>query len=166
MATKRRRQGKRARGRKGTAGQRPARPRRTSKRAGSRSGAREARREEFPRLVAAEPHTETRVSEWLEHGTAGESPPGGGGVPGFARQAAESSASAAAEGIRRTEAAEAELQRRREEMERARQANGEERIPALSAIGIELAIGAMRLARTIATAPLRIGLAFLRPREE
>lgn len=42
---------------------------------------------------------------------------------------------------------------------------GERNVPGLPALAIELAIGAMRLTRRIATAPLRLGLALLRPRE-
>jgi hypothetical protein len=69
----------------------------------------------------------------------------------------------------RTMEAASELSRHREEREaafrtRAREGTTSE-FPTLADIAIELALGALRLARTIATAPLRLALAFLRPRE-
>jgi hypothetical protein len=82
---------------------------------------------------------------------------GGGGVPGFARLGG--GGDAAAQGVWRR------LEGENGRAPREVGANGAEQLPGLSAIGVELALGALRLARTIATAPLRIGLAFLRSRE-
>jgi hypothetical protein len=163
MATKQRRAGNRTTGRKRTAGRRRQGARRAPSRRGARSGARQAQRGEVARLVQVAPEPRRDDNDTGEQ-AAEPTPMWGTGVPGFARQVADAAESGAVEAVRRTEAAEAELARRREEAE-AYRANGEEGFPGLSAIGIELALGAMRLARTIATAPLRIGLAFLRPRE-
>jgi hypothetical protein len=86
---------------------------------------------------------------------------GRAGVPGYARLVAEEDEAEA----RRAEA-QGELSRRREEAERdAARAQRPEEIPGLGGIGVALAIAAVRLARTLVTAPLRIALAFLRPRE-
>jgi hypothetical protein len=88
-------------------------------------------------------------------------PAGGAGVPGYARLIAGADEARATRGE-----AQAELSRRREEAEReAARAERPEEIPGLGGIVVELAIGALRLARTILTAPLRLVLAFLRPRE-
>jgi hypothetical protein len=38
-------------------------------------------------------------------------------------------------------------------------------VPRLSEIALEIALGALRLARTLLTAPLRLAIALLRPRE-
>jgi hypothetical protein len=78
------------------------------------------------------------------------------------REAREHAGKAGDAVVARAEEAQAELSRRREEHER-REAGGE--VPGLSEVGIEIAIGALRLARTILTAPLRLVLAFLRARE-
>jgi hypothetical protein len=88
-------------------------------------------------------------------------PAGGGGVPGYARLIAADEARAT------REEAQAELSRRREDAERAAAAYADrpEEIPTLGGVGLELTIAALRLARTLVTAPVRIGLAFLRPRE-
>jgi hypothetical protein len=61
--------------------------------------------------------------------------------------------------------AQSELSRRREEQETAYRQEQPSEFPGLSAIAIEIAIGALRLARTIVTAPFRLTLAFLRGRE-
>jgi hypothetical protein len=45
----------------------------------------------------------------------------------------------------------------------ARRAEAQRDLPGVGAIALEIALGALRLARTLLTAPLRIGLAFLRP---
>jgi hypothetical protein len=82
------------------------------------------------------------------------------GIPGYARLVSEVKETQA--DARRREQAEAELARRREAAERDAVTEPGVDVPDLRQIGIELAIGAMRLARTVATAPLRIGLAFLR----
>ena len=68
----------------------------------------------------------------------------------------------------RVHAASVGLGRRREHAEaegRRVEAEAESELGGASAIAVELAIGALRLVRTIATAPLRIGLAFLRARD-
>jgi hypothetical protein len=57
----------------------------------------------------------------------------------------------------------AELARWRAEVEAARRAEAGRDLPGFGEIAVEIAIGALRLARTLLTAPLRIGLAFLRP---
>jgi hypothetical protein len=70
-----------------------------------------------------------------------------------------------AQGALRTGPAEAaaQLRKHREEMEEAaRDREASRELPGAASIGLELAIGALRLVRTMATAPLRIGLAFLR----
>lgn len=57
----------------------------------------------------------------------------------------------------------AQLRRHREEMEEAARAREVAReLPGAASLGLELAVGALRLVRTMATAPLRIGLALLR----
>ena len=67
---------------------------------------------------------------------------------------------------RRTEAASRELSLRREEREAEARPRDEERIlPGAASMGLELAVGALRLVGAMVTAPVRIGLAFLRPRE-
>ncbi len=93
-----------------------------------------------------------------------------GQAAGALREGAESElsrrrAAAEAEMSRRRNEAEAELARRRVEAEAAARALRERNIPGLSAIAVELTLGSLRLARTIATAPLRLALAFLRPHE-
>ena len=82
-------------------------------------------------------------------------------MPGFARIASGRGDVAAQDVRRRLE----EENGRAAREDGASGANGAEQLPGLSAIGIELALGALRLARTIATAPLRLGIAFLRSRE-
>ena len=79
----------------------------------------------------------------------------------------EAAGAAEAELRSRTEAASAELARRREDAEAdaRRLEGGASELGDVSSVAVELAIGAMRLVRTIATAPLRIALAFLRSRE-
>ena len=88
------------------------------------------------------------------------------GAAGLAR-AAEHAAEKAEEELRsRVAAASEELGRRRKKAESdARRLGDGGEWPGLSAFIVELAIGALRLVRTVATAPLRIGLAFLRTRE-
>jgi hypothetical protein len=61
----------------------------------------------------------------------------------------------------RAAAAAAELERRREEEEALRAAEERGGLPGIGGMALELLLGGMRLARAIATAPLRIGLAFL-----
>ncbi|HEX9400498.1 MAG TPA: hypothetical protein VF912_10340 [Anaeromyxobacter sp.] len=82
-------------------------------------------------------------------------------------RAAAVAAEAAEEQLRsRVAAASRELGRRREDAQaEGRRMEDARELPGMSAFAMELAIGALRLVRTILTAPLRIGLAFLRPRE-
>ncbi len=79
----------------------------------------------------------------------------------------EAAAASAAEDLQlRADAASEELGRRREAMEAEAGRREDERdVPGMATIGLELAVGALRLARAVATAPIRIGLAFLWPRE-
>jgi len=158
MATKRRGSAKRA-GQKKTAQRRRTGARRSSARGAARKGAREARPAQAAReaqevlerapevrashLRAVEPTPDTEAAE----------PAGGSTAAGEEADA------------RRRAEAQAELSRRREATVEARPADGAGEFPGLKEIGIELAIGALRLARTIATAPLRLGLALLRSRE-
>ena len=65
---------------------------------------------------------------------------------------------------RRTEAASRELGMRRQQME-AEGREEERNLPGAASMGLELAVGALRLVGAMVTAPVRIGLAFLRPRE-
>jgi hypothetical protein len=177
MATKRQGSGKRATGRKAMASRRRGatkqRPSQRGSRSGrgARSGARAAKRQEAaleielvgPRLVPADPDESSTSERAAERQWSG-----GEGVPSFARPAEEQDAGqdggwADEPDSRLWTEAQAELTRRREEEAESRAAGGE--FPSMSAIGIELALGALRLIRTIATAPLRLGLAFLRPRD-
>jgi hypothetical protein len=185
MATKR--QTKKASGRKRKEARRStgARQRRPARRR-ARAGARQARREEAaraihsagPRLVPAHPAGTSSAPERDERWSEGPS-----GVPSFARAAAgdeggpdggataatgrepigrETGDGATAGGAAR--AAGDELARWREEAEAARR-RADQDLPGFGAIGMEIAVGALRLARTLLTAPLRIGLAFLSPRD-
>jgi hypothetical protein len=83
--------------------------------------------------------------------------------------AVEQAAGEAEEDLRsRVHAASIELGRRREDAQaegRRVEREAESELGGASAIAVELAIGALRLVRTIATAPLRIALAFLRARD-
>jgi hypothetical protein len=164
MATRRKGSRKRATGRRRAAPRR-GRTTRTRRAAahGTRVGAREARREEVARAIetpgAPDLHVAAPVLEPLR--VAEPAPAGGEGVPGYARLiAGEGDGATARE-------AQAELSRRRRAAEReaAAHADRPEDIPGFRDIGVELALGALRLARTLVTAPLRIGLAFLRARE-
>jgi hypothetical protein len=65
---------------------------------------------------------------------------------------------------RGADAASEELGRRRKERE-AQRAQEERALPGYGAIVLELLRGALRLLRAMAIAPLRIGLALLRPKE-
>jgi hypothetical protein len=167
MATKRKGPAKRAAGRKQATARRQG-TRRRATRHGARTGSREARREEVARAVepphgvpdlhvAAPVDVPMRAPEPAEPAFAG-----GDGVPGYARLIARSDAARAARAD-----AQAELSRRREEAEREAAAGAArpEDVPGFRDVGVELALAALRLFRTIFTAPLRIGLAFLRPRE-
>jgi hypothetical protein len=141
-----------------------ARKRRPARRR-ARAGARESRRAQAARQVerdaaAAAAQARGRVPEIEPHAAndpawAGEAE----GIPGYARLVATPQPEADAE---RREEAEAELSRRREEAERAAAGEPGSDVPTMRDIAVELAIGSMRLVRTLATAPLRIGLAFLR----
>jgi hypothetical protein len=156
---------------------------------GARAGARQARREEAalevqrsgPRLVAAEQDQDTtppeqgNVERWREGSpgipsfaqaasSEGGGPDGGPAVPTGREESTWSGDGAAAADSARREAGE-ELARWREQAEAARRRAGERELPGFTEIGMEIALGALRLARTILTAPLRIGLAFLRPRD-
>jgi hypothetical protein len=119
-----------------------------------------------PRVGAPDLHVAAPVDEPLRRPAPvqwAEPPPAGGqGVPGYARLIA-----GADEARATRDEAQAELARRREDAEReaAAYADRPEEIPGLGGIGLELTIAALRLARTLVTAPLRIALAFLRPRE-
>ena len=182
MATRRRR-AKRAAGGKRAAAQRTASRSAGTKQPASRggrkasgaprAGTREARAaqaarnvesttRESPVLRVAEPAREDQQ----EARRADERTEERAGAAGLAR-AAEHAAEKAEEELRsRVAAASEELGRRREEAESdARRLGDGGEWPGLSAFIVELAIGALRLVRTVATAPLRIGLAFLRTRE-
>jgi hypothetical protein len=119
-----------------------------------------------PRAGAPDLHVAAPVDEPLRRPAPtqwAEPPPAGGqGVPGYARLIAGGDEARATR-----DEARSELARRREDAEReaAAHADRPEEIPGLGGIGLELTIAALRLARTLVTAPLRIGLAFLRPRE-
>src|SRR6266542_2760350 len=182
MATRRRR-AKRAAGGKRAAAQRTASRSAGTKQPASRggrkasgaprAGTREARAaqaarnvesttRESPVLRVAEPAREDQQ----EARRADERTEERAGAAGLAR-AAEHAAEKAEEELRsRVAAASEELGRRREEAESdARRLGDGGEWPGLSAFIVELAIGALRLVRTVTTAPLRIGLAFLRTRE-
>jgi hypothetical protein len=189
MATQR--QTKKTGGRRKKAARRStgARQRRPARR-GARAGARQARREEAalevqrsgPRLVAADQDQRTASPEqanaerWREGSSGvptfaqaasseGEGGPDGGPpVPAGRRESTWGGDGAAAPDRARREAGE-ELARWREQAEAARRRAGERELPGFTEIGMEIALGALRLARTVLTAPLRIGLAFLRPRD-
>jgi hypothetical protein len=71
----------------------------------------------------------------------------------------------AAEGTLRTgpDSAAEQLRAHREQMEEAaRRREAARELPGVARLGLELAVGTLRLARAVATAPFRIGLAFLR----
>jgi hypothetical protein len=110
------------------------------------------------------------VGEEAAPGVGGEqlatAPVGGSGVPGFARLVTEPAGYGAEawqggdQGARRAAADEEPWAHR----ERSSPSGGRDELR-FSAIAIEIALAGLRLARTLVTAPLRIGLAFLRPRE-
>jgi hypothetical protein len=162
-----------------------ARQRRPARR-GARAGARQARREEAslevqrsgPRLVGADQDQDTTppeqgsVERWREGSpgipsfaqAASSEGDGGPAVPTGREESTWGGDGAAAPDRARREAGE-ELARWREQAEAARRRAGERELPGFTEIGMEIALGALRLARTVLTAPLRIGLAFLRPRD-
>jgi len=154
MGTKRRSSGKRA-GQKRAGARRRSDTKRNPVQGATRAGAREMRPEQSARLVEAEGE---RAPEERGLHLAAE-PESGAEEAGGPTAAAKD-----ADARRRTEA-QADLSRRREATVEERPADGAGEFPGLKEIGIELAIGALRLARTIATAPLRLGLALLRSRE-
>ncbi len=157
MATKRRGSAKRA-GQKKAAQRRRTGARRSSVRGAARKGAREARPEQAAREAQ---EVLERAPVRASHLRAVEPTPDAEAVePAGGPTAAGEEADA-----RRRADAQAELSRRREATVEERPADGAGELPGLKEIGIELAIGALRLARTIATAPLRLGLALLRSRE-
>lgn len=158
MATRRHTSGKRAAGRKRTAARRRTNAKRSSPPRGAREGALEARPEEAARHV--EPQAERPAEVRTLHVAAVSEPSGKAAEPADRQTVAGEEPDA-----RRRAEAEAELGRRREAADAASRWNGEGDLPGLSAIGVELALGAMRLARTVATAPLRMVLALLRSRD-
>lgn len=76
----------------------------------------------------------------------------------------EAAAAGAGEALRGGPASAADqLSRHREQMEEAaRQREDSRELPGPVSIGLELAVGALRLARAVVSAPFRIGLALLR----
>jgi hypothetical protein len=76
----------------------------------------------------------------------------------------EATVAGAAQGLKTGPASAADqLRAHREEMEEASRRREEERdLPGAATLGLELAVGALRLVRAVATAPVRLGLAFLR----
>jgi hypothetical protein len=76
----------------------------------------------------------------------------------------EATIGSASERLRSGPASAAEqLREHREQMEDAARRHEQARqLPGPAALGLELAVGALRLVRSMATAPLRIGLALLR----
>src|SRR6266511_1675689 len=144
MAMKRRGSGKRSE-RKSTATRRRSGARPSSPRGAARAGTREVRPEQAAHQVQVELERTPEVE--LAERTGGPA-----------------AASEGSDAQRRAQA-EAELGRRREAAGRLRSAeagaashgDAEGLLPGLSAIGVELALGALRLARTVATAPLRVG---------
>jgi len=166
MATKRRGSGKRSE-RKSTATRRRSGARPSSPRGAARAGTREARPEQAAHQVQVELERTPEVR--ASHLRAVEPAPE---VELAERTGGPAAASEGSDAQRRAQA-EAELGRRREAAGRLRSAeagaashgDAEGLLPGLSAIGVELALGALRLARTVATAPLRVGLALLRSRD-
>jgi hypothetical protein len=140
---------------------------------GPRAGTREARREEAALVVSeAGPRLVPPVATDLDEPapeperTGEEQGSAGSDETSSLRSEAES-----AEPERRPEgragrearaaAAQSELRRRRE----AREAVEPRSVPGVSDMAVEIGIGALRLARTVVTAPFRLALALLRARE-
>lgn len=95
---------------------------------------------------------------------------GAGGNPARGRDAAElarrieATVGAAADTLRTgPESAAEQLGAHRDQVEEAaREREAARDLPGVAQLGLELAVGALRLTRALATAPFRIGLAFLR----
>lgn len=83
---------------------------------------------------------------------------------GTASEALRTGPASAPERLREHRAQVEDEARRRDEA--ARWHEEERELPGAATIGFELALGALRLVRSMATAPLRIGLAFLRRGDE
>ncbi len=143
-----------------------------------------AARAAAPVLRVAEPPPEDHDAEWGVEESEGEVAAPTSGVtswklePGpdttaadleaaeIARRIEEAAGTAEDDLRRRADAAARELGLRRESEERdddyRRMEDARSGLPGLGAMGVEIAVGAFRIARAVATAPLRIGLAFLR----
>ena len=129
------------------------------------SGAREARALDAARQIEAEQDAPARWPPSREETSAGPSviEAGEQTAAELAREIEDAAGAAAEDVQRRAEAASAELGRRREEAQGTARELGDRELPGFLAIGLELLVGALRITRVLAIAPLRIGLAFLRP---